>query len=112
MSTASLQELGRAQSTLVPSLAQSMARRVREELGRSSYSTVRRLTCECRNNVLTIMGRVPMFYQIQVAISLAMLVVRDEVAIRHEIEVTSEVWRAGRGKFISRPPAPEIRRYT
>ncbi len=87
MSTASLQEIGWAQSTLAPRPAQSIARRVREEFGRSEYSTVRRLSCECRNDILTIMGRVPTFYQMQVAISLAMHVVPDEVVIENRIVV-------------------------
>ncbi len=91
MSTASLQEFGWAHLTFAPRPAQSIALRVREEFGRSGYPTVRRLSCECRNNILTIMGRVPTFYQVQVAISLAMHVVPDGVVIENSIVVACRV---------------------
>lgn len=91
MSTVSLKEFGWAQSVLAPCAAESVARRVCEELGRSSYPAVRQLTCKCQGNFLKVAGRLPTFHQKQVAISLSLHTVRDEMTIRHEIEVCGNV---------------------
>ena len=58
----------------------------RSELNRSVYRPVRRVTCEYRDGVLTLRGRVPSFYQMQIALSL-LRNVRDQVCIRNRLEV-------------------------
>ncbi|MCH8043354.1 MAG: hypothetical protein IID44_06505 [Planctomycetes bacterium] len=88
MSTALLKERKHTPATIEPDASvESVARRVRKEFDRSGYAAVRRLTCECRRDVLTVLGRLPSFYQKQVAISLVMGCLPDTTALDLDIDV-------------------------
>ena len=56
------------------------------ELRRSSYAAVRRVVCDFRDGVLTLTGRVPSYYEKQVAQTLVQFRLRS-VTIRNELEV-------------------------
>ena len=57
------------------------------ELRRSSYAAVRRVVCDFRDGVLTLTGRVPNYYQKQIAQTLIQFRIQG-VAIRNELEVS------------------------
>lgn len=61
--------------------------RVRKELRRSSYATIRTFTCECHCDVLVISGRSPNFYLKQVALSLVMCCLQSHGAGNIGIDV-------------------------
>lgn len=56
------------------------------ELRRSSYAAVRQVMCVCRDGVLTLTGRVPNYYEKQVAQTLVQFRLQG-VAIRNELKV-------------------------
>jgi hypothetical protein len=56
------------------------------ELQRSSYAAIRQVRCDFRDGVLTLSGRVPSYYQMQVAQTLVQFRLPG-VAIRNELRV-------------------------
>lgn len=56
------------------------------ELRRSSYADLRRVVCEFRNGALTLTGRVPSYYQKQIAQTLVQFRLQG-VVIQNELEV-------------------------
>jgi len=64
--------------------------RVQAKLGASSYPAVRRVRCRCDGGVLTLRGRMPSYYCVQVAISLVRANVRGKVSIRNCLQVVDD----------------------
>lgn len=56
------------------------------ELQRSSYAAIRKVRCDFRDGVLTLSGRVPSYYQMQVAQTLVQFRLPG-VAIRNDLRV-------------------------
>lgn len=59
------------------------------ELKRSPYYSLRRITCEFRNGVLTIQGRVPSYFLKQLALALAQRCAKGRATIDDQVEVVT-----------------------
>lgn len=62
---------------------------VKDQLKRSGYYAVRRVSCEFDGNVLTLRGKVPSYYEKQIAQSLAMRQLERPVVFENQLEVAS-----------------------
>jgi hypothetical protein len=53
----------------------------------SSYYALRHLSCELEDNVLTLCGKVPSYYEKQLAQNLVLQQLTDEVILENRLEV-------------------------
>lgn len=59
----------------------------KDKLKQSSYYAVRRVSCEFDGNVLKLRGRVPSYYEKQIAQSLVMQHLEGTIPVENQLEV-------------------------
>jgi hypothetical protein len=64
--------------------------RVQARLRASSYASVRRVRCRCNEGVLTLFGRMPNYYSVQMALSVAQANLEEGMRVRSCLQVVAE----------------------